>query len=296
MKTKKNMISNAAYPLWVAAPTTLIYTCFVIVPLLMSFFYSFTNWNIDRLDSAAFTGIVNYTSLFQDEIYLRSVGNTLLYAFSTSILKVTFGLILALLLVKNSRIHSILRTLYYTPCVLSATVIGVLFTSILAKEGMLNNFLEVIGLGVLGTDWLGSYGSAMFSVIFLEGWMWAGFNMFILISGLQAIPNEYYECANIIGIPKWQQFTQITLPLLVPSFTVNLTLNITGGLKVFDMIYIMTNGGPGFDTQVMSTYVYRAFSTGLLGQSAAASVTLCVIVMSLTFIFNRYLTGKEVEV
>ena len=99
---------------------------------------------------------------------------------------------------------------------------------------------------------------------------------------------DYYEYADIAGVDKWHQFTQITLPLLMPSFTVNLTLNITGGLKVFDIIYVLTNGGPGFDTQVISTYTYRSFGIGLLGESCASSVILCVIVMVLTFIFNRY--------
>ena len=292
---KSSSIRKAAYPLWLVFPTAAIYTLFTVVPLIMSVFLSFTDWNINRLNEPTFNGITNYATVFGDPVFLRSIGNTLLYAVSTSFLKLLFGLILALALVKSTHINSVLRTLYYAPCVLSTTVIGVLFSSILAKYGLLNNFLSAIGLEVLTRDWLGSYGSAMTANIILEGWMWAGFNMFILISGLQAIPKDYYEYADIAGVDKWHQFTQITLPLLMPSFTVNLTLNITGGLKVFDIIYVLTNGGPGFDTQVISTYTYRSFGIGLLGESCASSVILCVIVMVLTFIFNRYLTSKEVE-
>ncbi|MFI3169702.1 MAG: sugar ABC transporter permease [Faecalibacterium sp.] len=295
-KKSKGMSTKASYPLWVAAPTALIYTMFTVVPLLMSVYLSFTDWNINRLDTPTWKGIANYVTVFSDPIFTHSIFNTLIYAAGTATLKVVFGLLLALALVKNSRINSALRTLFYTPCVLSSTVIGLLFTSILTKYGLLNNFLSSIGLSALAIDWLGFYKSAMFSVIFLEGWMWAGFNMFIFISGLQAISTEYYECAEILGISKMKQFWSITIPLLMPSFTVNLTLNITGGLKVFDMIYVLTNGGPGFDTQVVSTYAYRSFGTGLLGQSCAASVILCVIVMTLTFVFNRFITSKEVEV
>ncbi len=295
-KKSKGMSTKASYPLWVAAPTALIYTVFTVVPLLMSVVLSFSDWNINRLDSPAWKGIGNYVTVFSDAVFTHSIFNTLIYAAGTASLKVVFGLLLALALVKNNRINSALRTLFYTPCVLSSTVIGLLFTSILTKYGLLNNFLTAIGLERFAIDWLGFYKSALFSVIALEGWMWAGFNMFIFISGLQAISREYYECADILGISKFKQFWSITIPLLMPSFTVNLTLNITGGLKVFDMIYVLTGGGPGFDTQVVSTYAYRSFGTGLLGQSCAASVILCVIVMTLTFIFNRYITSKEVEV
>lgn len=296
MKKSKGMSTKASYPLWIVFPTLFFYTLFTVVPLIMSVGLSFTDWNINRLDAPTWKGIANYITVFSDSIFTHSIFNTLVYAAGTASLKVIFGLLLALALVKNSPVNSALRTLYYTPCVLSSTVIGLLFTSILTKYGLLNNFLTSIGLDFLAIDWLGFYKSAMFSVIFLEGWMWAGFNMFIFISGLQAIPKEYYECADILGISKAKQFWSITIPLLMPSFTVNLTLNITGGLKVFDMIYVLTNGGPGFDTQVVSTFAYRSFGTGLLGQSCAASVILCAIVMTLTFIFNRFITSKEVEV
>lgn len=293
---KKNRRINASYPLWVAAPTIIIYTVFTVVPLLMSVILSFTDWNIDRLSNPVFRGIDNYVKVFTDPVFIRSIGNTLLYATGTSILKLLFGLVLALALVRSNPINNFLRTLYYTPCVLSTTVIGVLFKAILGKEGLLNHGLSVLNFGnPVAIEWLGRYGTAMLSIILLEGWMWAGFNMFIIISGLQAIPNDYYEYADTEGVSKWHQFRYITLPLLAPAFTVNLTLNITGGLKVFDIIYVLTNGGPGFDTQVISTYTYRAFGVGVLGQSCASAVILCLIVMVITFIFNRYLTGREVE-
>ena len=143
---------------------------------------------------------------------------------------------------------------YIMLLVLSITVIGVLFKSILANRGLLNNALELVGLGQVATDWLGRYGTALGSVILVETWMWAGFNMFIFISGLQAIPADYYESATLDGASAFEKFKHITLPLIVPSLTVVVTLSIAGGLKVFDIIYVITNGGPGFDTQVLSTY------------------------------------------
>jgi raffinose/stachyose/melibiose transport system permease protein len=291
----KNKSLSKNYPLWVALPTGVIYTIFTVVPLIMSGYLSLTDWNIDRLSTPVFNGLENYREVLTDKIFSTSLVNTLIYAISTSFFKVLFGFILALLLVRATRKNNFLRTLYYMPCVLSTTLIGVLFHSILASGGMLNNNLNALGLNFLTTDWLGHYGSAMVAIIGINTWMWTGFNMFIMISGLQAIPESYYEFAEMEGASAWVKLKHITVPYLIPAFTVNFTLNITGGLKVFDMVYVLTEGGPGFDTQVLSTYVYRDFGIGLLGESCAASIVLFLIVALLTFITNRYFTSKEVE-
>ena len=217
-------------------------------------FFSFTDWNIERLYEPTFTGLKNYIELLKDPVFIRSIANTFIFVALTTILKTSLGFLLALALVKKVFARGFLRTVYYAPCVLSITVIGVLFKSILANRGLLNNALELVGLGQVATDWLGRYGTALGSVILVETWMWAGFNMFIFISGLQAIPADYYESATLDGASAFEKFKHITLPLIVPSLTVVVTLSIAGGLKVFDIIYVITNGGPGFDTQVLSTY------------------------------------------
>ena len=210
-------------------------------------------------------------------------------------MKKTLCILLALALVRKVAARGVLRTIYYAPCVMSITVVGVLFKSILANTGLLNNALSLLGMDFLTRDWLAKYGTAMGSVIFVETWMWAGFNMFIFLSGLQAIPSDYYESATLDGANGWEKFRYVTLPLIVPSLTVVVTLSIAGGLKVFDIIYVITNGGPGFDTQVLSTYTYQSFSLGFLGESTAGSVILAVIVTIISFVMNRYFTQREVE-
>lgn len=284
------------YPMWLGLPAGLVYTVFFIVPIVTALFYSFTDWNMDRFDDPKFVGLRNIINLFQDEVFLRSLWNTVLFAFSTTILKTIVGLVLALLVVQKFRGNSIFRTLFYLPCVLSCMIVGLLFTGVLKQDGLINNFLTAIGQADLARDWLGSYGTAMFWIIIIEVWMWAGFNMFLFISGLQAIPREYYESAQIDGATSWQQFRKITLPLLAPSFTVVVTFNITGGLKVFDLVYSLTGGGPGFDTQVLSTYTYRAFGMGLLGKSSASALILSVFIVGVTFALNKFLRSKEVDV
>ena len=289
-------LRSKIYPMWIALPGALVFTVFFVVPIIIEFFYSFTNWNLDRMDSPQFIGLRNFINLFQDEVFARSIFNTLLFAFTTTLFKTVTGLLIALVVVKHFRGNSIFRTLFYLPCVLSCMIVGLLFTGILKQDGLVNNLLASAGMGQLARDWLGSYGTAMFWIIFIEVWMWAGFSMFLFISGLNAISGEYYESAQLDGASPWQQFCHITLPLLAPSFTVVTTLNITGGLKVFDLVYSLTGGGPGFDTQVLSTYTYRAFGMGLLGKSSASALLLSVGIVIITFLLNRLLKSREIDV
>ena len=180
------MRKKSLYPYWALIPALLIFTLFTVVPLLASLFFSFTDWNISRFYAPEFRGITNYITLLKDPVFLHSLMNTFIFAICTTILKTVGGLALALLLVRKIRANNVLRTIYYAPCVLSVTVVGVLFRAILSKTGLLNNALEALGAGGLTMDWLAHYGTAFGSVILIESWMWAGFNMFIFISALQA--------------------------------------------------------------------------------------------------------------
>lgn len=284
------------YPMWLGAPAAITYTIFFIVPIIAAFFYSFTNWNMDRMNDAQFIGIRNFINLFQDKVFMHSLWNTILFAFSTTLLKTVAGLALALIVVKKFWGNSFFRTLFYLPCVLSCMIVGLLFTAILRVDGLLNNILTSIVGHPYTYDWLGNYRSAMTWIILIEVWMWAGFSMFLFISGLQSISRDYYESAELDGATGFQKFKYITLPLLAPSFTVVATLNITGGLKVFDLVYSLTGGGPGFDTQVLSTYTYRAFGMGLLGKSSASALILSIFIVGITFMLNKFLRSKELDV
>lgn len=293
MQESRFVVKN--YPLVLVVPAVVIYSVFFILPIASAFFYSFTDWNLDRMNDVRFIGFRNFANLLSDNVFIRSTVNTVIFAVSTTVLKTFFGLMLALLVVQKVPFVGVFRTLFYFPCVLSCMIVGLLFSGILRTDGLLNNILVKLELGSLARDWLGSYGTAMFWLIIIETWMWAGFSMFLFISGLEAIPKEYYESAQIDGASPFRRFTSITLPLLAPSFTVVTTLNITGGLKVFDIVYALTGGGPGFDTQVLSTYAYRAFGMGLLGKSSASSLLLSLFIVFITFALNRLLKKREIE-
>jgi raffinose/stachyose/melibiose transport system permease protein len=288
-------IRKKSYPISYISIAFIVYTVFFIIPTISALFFSFTDWNINRFNTPQFNGIKNYVTLFTNEIFLKSLGNSLIFAFTTTILKTGIGLFFAVLLTKKVIGNSLFRTIFYIPCVLSPVIIGVLFSAILRPSGLFNNLLSLIGLAGLQQNWLSSYIPAMSWIIIIECWMWSGFCAFIFISGLQAIPQDYYEAAAIEGASKMKIFFTITIPLLVPSFTVVTTLNVTGGLKVFDLVYVITNGGPGFDTQVMSTYTYRAFGMGLLGESSAAAIILSLIVVVISFSLNKFLKNREVS-
>lgn len=173
---------SKTYPVWMSIPAVIIYTIFFIVTIITAFFYSFTDWNLDRLDSPKFVGLRNFFNLFQDGVFGQSIMNTFLFAFSTTFLKTAVGLLLALVVVKKFWGNSIFRTLFYLPCVLSCMIVSLLFTGILKQDGLINNFLGAVGLNSFARDWLGSYSTAMFWIIFIEVWMWAGFSMFLILS------------------------------------------------------------------------------------------------------------------
>ena len=259
------------------------------------FLFSFTDWNMDRMNEPKFAGLRNFINLFGDDVFLRSAGNTALFAVMTTVLKLAVGLALALLVVQKFKGNGVFPYTF-----LSAMCVKLYdYRAFVYRDIENGRAFKQCAQG----SWDGSNGMRLVGQIrnchvldyFIEVWMWAGFNMFLFISGLQSIPAELYESAQMDGASAWERFVKITLPMLAPSFTVVTTLNITGGLKVFDLVYALTGGGPGFDTQVLSTYAYRAFGLGLLGKSSASSMILSVGVVAITFAMNRFLRSKEVE-
>ena len=163
-------------------------------------------------------------------------------------------------------------------------------------SGLINRTLTAIGLGALTQNWLTNPKIAIFSCAFVEIWKWTGYTMVILLAGLQAIDTTYYEAAELDGASRWQQFCSVTLPLIMPAFNNAVVISIVGGLKVFDIVQALTNGGPGNATSVFGTLIYSSFSSGSYGRGCAASMILTFFVLLIALPTNRFLSGKEVEV
>ena len=289
-------MKNKIYPFYFSVGAIILYSLFMVIPGLMGFYLSFTDWN--RYSSEIdFVGFKNFALIFSQQNYWNSISNTIIFTIVTIALKTVFALLLALLLSKGlKRFFNFHRVVMYLPAVIPMLVVGILFKSILhPTTGMLNEFLRSMGLDFLAQRWLTNPDIALYSVIFVDTWKGVGFIMVILIAGLQVIPSEYYEAAQIDGADKWDELWNITLPLLMPTLTVTTVLNLLYGLKVFDVVWVLTNGGPGYATETVYTVVFKEFSKGRYGISTALSTLLFVIMTICGYWLLKLMHNNELE-
>lgn len=277
-------------------PALFFFVLFFWVPFAQCVYYSFTDWNgID----ANFIGVQNYTKLFRDKEVISSLGNTIFYTAAITVIQNVLGLAMAVLVKKNSRKNSVLRTLMFMPHVFSTLAIGYVFRFIFEPNvGSLNNILNAIHLEALSRPWLSEPFLAKCIIVLVGVWHGCGYTMVINIAGLQGISEDYYEAALLDGATKWQQFQYITFPLIAPSTTVTVMLCLIGNLKIFNQIYSVTGGGPGFTTESIAMTIYRlGFGTGgsRRGYGAAMSVVMFLMILVLTVIVTTQLRKREVE-
>lgn len=285
---------NSKYSLWYCSPVILVYSIFFIIPTLIGFVMGFTNWSSYNMWGFTFNGLDNFIEIFQSDLFFLILKNTFYYAIITVILKNFLGFILAIFLDNSLRATKIYRTVFFMPAIISSMVVCLIFTSIYnPQNGILNEALRAIGLDSWTHEWLFDAGTAMNSVCAIEIWQWSGFHMTIYLAALQSIPKDYFEAASIDGASSWQQLIRIKIPLMMSSFSINITLSIIGGLKVFDKVYATTNGGPNDATQVFSMYIYKTFSQGLLGLSSAYNLIFTLLIIILSFFVLRVFNRKE---
>ncbi len=281
------------YPLWALTPGFVVYLIFFIAPFLMAFYYSFTNWDFYE---AKFIGLDNYRLIFEDADILGALKNTVLFTFVTSFFKMAFGLAIAVFVNQKLKTSYYFRTVLFLPAILNTIAVGIFFTAILhPTKGMLNQFFGLLGLDFLQQYWLTDVHIAMYSISAIEIWKWTGFNMIILLGGLQAISKDYYESAEIDGASAWSRFYHITLPLLVPTLNVALVSNLIGGLKVFDIVAATTGGGPSRATEVLNSVIFESFGENYQGLSSAGNVVLCLLVAVVSTLAYLLIRRKEVE-
>lgn len=295
VKVKRKNRSAYSYPFYFVAGALVLYVVFTVIPGITGLLYSFTDWNSFTTD-VHFVGLDNFALIFSsDENYLSFVKNTLVFTVATIILKTALGLLFAILLAEGvKRLTNLHRVILYLPAVLPMLVVGLVFKSILnPSTGLLNSFFRTVGLGGLAQRWLTDANIALFSIIGVDTWKGVGYIMVILLAGIQAIPKDYYEAAAIDGANPWQRLWRITLPLLMPVITVTTVLNLLYGLKVFDIVYVLTNGGPGYATDVVFTSVFKEFGQGRYGVATALSTILFLIMVVSGYFVIRLMTRKE---
>jgi raffinose/stachyose/melibiose transport system permease protein len=286
---------SKAYPTYFAAGAVLLFAVFYLVPSILGILYSFTDWN-SFTTKLNFVGLDNFVAIFSGtKSYLRFIVNTLLFTGATVILKTVIALGLAILLTSGVRRFSYgYRAVMYLPAVLPILVVALIFKSVLnPKTGLLNGALTFFGLDFLTQKWLTEPDIALWSVVGVDVWRGVGYIMVILIAGLLAIPRDYYEASSIDGATWWQSFRHITLPLLRPVLAVTTVLNLLYGLKVFDIVFVLTNGGPGRATDTVYTAVFQDFSKGKYGVATALSTVLFLVMLVVGWFTIKALSGPE---
>jgi len=275
-------------------PAAILFTLVVIVPVGVNIFYALTDWN-GYLPEFAFVGLDNFARLLRDVDVQRALINTLVFTVVNAPLQIAVGLVLALSLQRASRFSSLLRTVIVMPIALSGVVLG--FIGVLVfdpRTGILSSAADSTGLAFLDQNWLGNPSFAMGTVIFMNIWQWTGYTMLIFLAGLATVPSELYEAARLDGAGRWQQFKNVTWPLLAPAATINIVLTTIGGLKIFDVIYVLTQGGPGRATESVVLRVSASNAFSQFSYSAATSFALTIVILVISLALLGVLRRREV--
>jgi raffinose/stachyose/melibiose transport system permease protein len=278
------------------APGVLWYAFMVIVPLCIMIGMSFFDWR-SVLDNK-FIGLGNYKELFSDRIFKTALLNNLKIILICLVGQVGLGFIVSLLVnskvLKFAKVH---RVAIFLPVILSTVVVGFMWSIVYNNDfGIVNEFFRIIGRPDLARSWLDNPDIVIFCLAIPLIWQYIGYNMVIFLAGLQGIPTEVLEVAAIDGANAFQRARYITLPLMKNTFFVVIMLCISGNMKIFDHIYIMTNGGPGSSSMVLALYAYKmSFGASRFGYANTVSVSILVISLALIFVLKFLLRGEKDE-
>jgi len=260
----------------------------VIGPLLYSFYYSFTNWN-GFSPIYDFIGLYNFLKVFRDPLFANAIKNTLIWTLSAILLPTLFGLFLALMLDTKIKGSNFYKSIFYLPICLAPVIVGQIWIWIYQPDwGLLNTLLSGFGLDEYALAWLANPNTSLFAVIIAWSWQQTGLAMVIFLSGLTTIPNNLLEAAEIDGAAKYQKIFKIVIPLLKPSTIVVVALSVINSLKGFDIVYIMTGGGPFHSSDTLAIFMYNeSFKKYLMGYGSAISVVLFMITLVIIIFYFR---------
>jgi len=280
------------FALVLITPALVVLLSLSIYPLIYSITISLQTETADGIK----WGVSNFTRLISDAFFLTAMAHTFIYAVVALVFEFLIGLSLALLLNSQIRGRTLFRAALLVPMMLPTVVVGVVWRLMLNPNfGAINGTLKEVGVNTEPLTWTASPKLALLSVIAVDVWQWTPFVFLVLLAGLQAIPQEPYEAALIDGSSRWQTFRYVTLPLLKPAILIALLLRTMDLLRVFDQIFILTEGGPGFATETISLYIYRtAFRFFDFGYAAAMSFVLLALTNVISTIYIRFLQTKQV--
>ena len=275
-------------------PALLLILFFVLWPLIEAFRISFTQWNGYSQDYK-YIGLKNYLKLFKDSNFLIAFRNTIIYGFGSTLLQNLLGLAYAVFLNSRFKGHSVVRTFIYMPVMISSLIMGyIIYFFVQYNRGIFNEMIGIFGMAPI--DWMASGTRGVIIITLMNSWQYVGIAMVIYMAGLQNIPQMYLEAAEIDGASPWQRFRHIPFPLLLPSISSAVVLNLIGGLKLYDVIVSLSGGGPGFSTHSLASYVSNQyFKAQNAGYSAAVGIFTFLFIMVVSNIFTNYFSKKEVD-
>jgi raffinose/stachyose/melibiose transport system permease protein len=294
-KKKRFSIKNQSLLNIMYFPAIILLSVFIFYPFTKGLIISFTDWN-GFSQNYNFIGFQKYKEIFSDSNIIRTIKNTLIYGVGSTVFQNVLGLSFAVLLDQKLKGKALVRTIVYLPAIVSALIMGyVWYFFFQFNGGAINDVLQFLGGNP--TNWLENGKRAVWIITGVNTFQYLGISMIVYLAGLQSIPKDYYEAASIDGASAINKFKSITLPLLMPSITISMVLNIIGGLKLFDVIMAMTGGGPGYSSQSLSTMMYNLYfvrqDAGFASALGNIMFLLIAIIGITTLLFFR---KKEVEI
>lgn len=282
----QKMLGNKKVYLVFVLPALIVYLFMAFIPILMSGYYSLFEW--DGIGERVFVGVSNFIALAKNEAFLTAARNSLILAVASIIGQLIPAMFFALVLARNVRGEKIYRTIYFIPVLLSTVVIGQLFLKIYNPDyGALNAFLR--SLGFQGADWLGDKRFVLAASFFPIIWQYIGYHMLILYTGIKSVPADIYEAAQIDGANETQIAFHVTIPLIKSTMKVSLTFAVIGSLKLFDLIWVLTKGGPLHASEVPSTLMYTSvFSRMEYGAGSAMAIFIVIECMLFYFLIEKF--------
>lgn len=276
-------------------PALLMFAIFIFLPFLQGIVISFMEWD-GYSANQIWVGINKYITVFTDSNFYTTVKNTFIYGVGSTLFQNIFGLMFALLLDRNTMGEKAVRTLVYLPAIISGLIMGYIWYFFFSYDGgAINDILALFGKEQI--DWLASGSRSVWIITGVNTFQYLGISMIMYLAGLQNIPRDYYEAADIDGASYLSKFNNITIPLLMPAITVSVVTNLIGGLKLFDVIAALTGGGPGYESASISTMVYQMYFVRQDAGYAAAQGNIMFIIIAVISIWAlKFLRSKEVEI
>ena len=277
-------------------PALFLYSAIVFIPIIASIYLSFFDWDV--LNPMKFIGLDNYTRMFSDDdIFFITIRNVLFLLVTSLVIQLPFGFFLALILTGNVRGKDFFKLVFIMPAFLSSVAVGMMWTFIYHPQiGIINNLLDWLGLDSLKHLWLSEPKTVMWAVTAVVSWQFIGYTMILFIAAIQNISEEIFEAARLEGAIGWKLVWHITMPLLKPIIKVNTILISIGSLRFFDLVYVMTGGGPANVSQTLVGYLQkRSFGQLEYGYGNSLAVILLVMCLIVTFAINQLIPTKDIE-